>query len=72
MMDATLRIKNLSIALEAVSRVVNCTTAFLNIENLLLDEIQKFQKEKEKENQWPQRPARTATTNLDYDPYKKD
>jgi len=65
-MDATIRIKNLSIALEALSRVPGvgeCSTA---IEVLLQEEIRKFREEQEKENHWPlQRPARACTTNTD-------
>lgn len=64
-MDATLRIKNLSIALEAVSRIVGCTTAHLHIENLLQEEIRKFREEQEKENQWPQRGPTKSTTDDD-------
>ncbi len=67
MMDATLRIKNLSIALEALSRINtgDSFSLYERIVDLLKDEIIT----KEKENQWPQRPARTATTNTDYDPF---
>ena len=74
MSDATLRIKNLSIALEALSRISGyaATTLHSEIQEALMQELKAFREEKEKENQWPQRPARTATTNLDYDPYKKD
>ena len=65
MSDATLRIKNLSIALEAISRVAQCSY-YKDVEDLLWDEIKEFKKEKEKENQWPQRgPTRTSTTNTD-------
>jgi len=70
-MDATLRIKNLSIALEALSRINTDGSLYLytSIEMLLKKEIQ----EVEKETQWPQRgPARTNTTNTDYDPYIAD
>ena len=59
--DVTIRIRNLSIALEAISRINGATTAYLTIENLLLQEIKEFQKEKEKETQWPPR-ARPAPT----------
>lgn len=60
-MDATLRIKNLSIALEALSRIPRvgeCSTA---IEVLLQEEIRKFREEQEKENQWPQRGPTKST-----------
>jgi len=55
MSDATLRIKNLSIALEALSHVTgsNHIKHFNRIEELLEDEILGLEKEKEKENQWP-------------------
>jgi len=66
-MDATLRIKNLSIALERLYRLTGSDWGTLRgeMENLLHEEIQAFREEKEKENQWPQRPARTNTTNTD-------
>ncbi len=64
-MDATLHIKNLSIALEALSRVnsIRSQEFFKDIEGLLAIEIFVFRKEKEKETQWPPRawPAPTAT-----------
>lgn len=59
-MDATLRIKNLSIALEALSRV-NTITSYKHsqdIEGLLAQEIRDFQRE----TQWPkQGPAKPET-----------
>ncbi len=60
MSDATLRIKNLSIALEALSRInrEGSHDLFDTIEALLQDTIRAFRKEKEKETQWPQRPAK--------------
>jgi len=69
--DATLRIKNLSIALEALSRVPGVGECSMAIEVLLQEEIRKFREEQEKEMQWPhQGPART--TACDKDPYAKD
>ena len=71
-MDATLRIKNLSIALEALSRV-NTRTSHehsQDIEGLLAQEIRKEQKENEAQMQWPNRP--TKPTVYDKDPYAKD
>lgn len=65
-MDATARIKNLSIALEALSRINHpaAASAFEAIEELLGKEIDQTKRE----NQWPHsaRPARTET---DYDPF---
>ena len=72
-MDATLRIKNLSIALEALSHSVTSLRNFERIsaiEELLDEEIRTFKEEKEKENQWPQRPAKPTV--YDKDPYAKD
>jgi len=60
MTDATLRIKNLSIALEALSRIAlgdGRYNHFARIEELLDDAI----KEAQKEIQWPHR-ARPAST----------
>jgi len=51
--DTTLRIKNLSIALEALSRISSGADCFFRIEEILKDEITKYEKEKEKEIQWP-------------------
>jgi len=67
MSDATLRIKNLSIALEALSRINSGDSFSLyeRIVDLLKDEIITKEKETQEAQQWPQRPARTATTNLD-------
>lgn len=69
MTDPTLRIKNLSIALEALSRV-NTSTSHehsKDIEGLLAQEIYAFRKE----TQWPQRgPAKPAV--YDTDPFTKD
>ncbi len=62
-MNATLRIKNLSIALEALSRI-NTSRSHehsQDIEGLLAQEIYSFRREKEKENQWPQRSAKPIT-----------
>jgi len=53
MMDATLRIKNLSIALEALSRL-HLDVYYSEVEVLLACAIQ----EAKKENQWPQRPVK--------------
>jgi hypothetical protein len=68
MMDATLRIKNLSIALEALSRInIPGSLGFYNeIETLLSKEIY----EAKKETQWPNQTARPAMPvyNKDYDP----
>jgi len=50
--DVTLRIKNLSIAPEVLSRIAQCGH-FKDVEDLLWGEIKAFEKEKEKENQWP-------------------
>ena len=69
MMDATLRIKNLSIALEALSGVPGVGDCFTAIEVLLQEEIRKFREEKEKETQWPLRPARACTTNTSDVPF---
>jgi hypothetical protein len=68
-MDATLRIKNLSIALEALSRVNTDGSLYLyiSVEMLLKKEIQ----EVEKETQWPQRGPAKPTV-YDKDPYAKD
>ena len=68
MSDATLRIKNLSIALEALSRVAQCG-CYITIENLLRDEIEEFQKEKEKDNQWP-RQGRSTRPVPDFDTFQ--
>jgi len=66
MMDATLRIKNLSIALEALSRVPGVGECSLAIENSLHEEIRKFREEQEKETQWPRQwPARATLTDDD-------
>ena len=65
--DATLRIKNLSIALEALSRITGyaATTLHTEIQEALMQELKAFREEKEKENQWPrQGPARTTTNNI--------
>ncbi len=64
-MDVTLRIKNLSIALEALSRIPGSTLFSYDIGKLLEEEIRQYKEKKEKETQWPrQRPAPTAP-NLD-------
>ena len=71
MSDATLRIKNLSIALEALSRVPGVGECSMAIEVLLQEEIRKFQEEQAKETRWPhQGPARTASVDTNYDPYE--
>lgn len=68
-MDATIRIKNLSIALEALSRIVGAHEHSAAIDILLQEEIRAFREEKEKETQWPGKPARTSTTNTDDIPF---
>ena len=69
-MDATHRIKNLSIALEALSHIVGQQGQFNDVENILNEEVRRYWQEKEKETQWPQWPARASTTNTNYDPSK--
>ena len=71
-MDATLRIKNLSIALEALSRISGYDTTLRSseIQEILRQEIVNYQKEQEKETQWPNRPAKPTV--YDKDPYAKD
>jgi len=67
MMDATLRIKNLSIALKAISRVNTSTSHELSrdIESLLAQEIFAFRKE----TLWPRKaPAKPNLT----DPFADD
>jgi hypothetical protein len=60
--DATLRIRNLSIALEALSRVNGHTATELvsGVQEALMAEIKAYREEKEKETQWPHlaRPAK--------------
>lgn len=69
MSDATLRIKNLSTALEALSNIADLEgdldTIQQGVKELLQEEIHTFKEEKEKETQWPNRPARTTTNNID-------
>jgi len=62
LMDATLRIKNLSIALEALSRFPGTGELSLAIETSLQEEIRKFRETQEKETQWPQRGPADPTT----------
>lgn len=59
-MDATARIKNLSIALEALSRIAQCNY-FYDVEHLLRDEVATYKKE----NQEASPPARPAATTFD-------
>jgi hypothetical protein len=61
MPDATLRIKNLSIALEALSRIAGARY-FDDIQTALKSEIEHYWKEKE--TQWPHN-ARPAPTTFD-------
>lgn len=61
MTDATLRIKNLSIALEAVSHIALGGSVFHKIESLLRNEIEAYKKEQETANP----PARPAATTFD-------
>jgi hypothetical protein len=66
MVDATLRIKNLSIALEALSRIAITDgryNHFERIQELLNEEIQKAQKE----TQWPRRGS--AKPETQYNPF---
>lgn len=65
MVDATLRIKNLSIALEALSRInsYGASTSFYDVEKLLKVEIAELKKENER----PIPSARPATTTPDDD-----
>jgi hypothetical protein len=62
MTDVTLRIKNLSISLEAISRIngKEASRLYLSIQTLLKGEIDEAIKE-----QNPIRTARSATTTLD-------
>jgi len=62
--DPTLRIKNLSIALEALSciNISGSLELYATIERALWEETKALQKE----NQWPQRPAKP------YHDYTKD
>jgi len=71
MADATHRIKNLSIALEALSRVPGSLMLSNNIQKLLEMEIFIYHKEKEKEIQWPWhgRPAPTTPNPEDECPF---
>ena len=64
-MDATLHIKNLSIALEALSRIVGQQAHFNDIENILNEEIRRYWRENVKETQWPQRGPAKPITNED-------
>ena len=61
----TLHIKNLSVALEALSRIVGQQAHFNDIENILNEEIRRYWRENVKENQWPQRPAKPITNEDD-------
>ena len=68
-MDHTLRIKNLSIALEALSHIVGQQAHFNNIENILNEEIRQYWRENVKEKQWPHKaPAKPNLT----DPFADD
>jgi len=69
MMDATLRIKNLSIALEALSRINEARDSYLQVQTLLQEEVYAFSKEKAKETQWSKRDL--AKPNLT-DPFADD
>ena len=66
--DATLRIKNLSIALEALSHGPKSRVLRDAVEILLHEQIKAFREEKEKENQWPPKPTKPALR----DPYQDD
>jgi len=55
--DPTLCIKNLSFALEALSRIVGQQAHFNDIENILNEEIRRYWRENVKETQWPPRQA---------------
>jgi len=60
MMDATLRIKNLSIALEALSRIPDSGQFTYDIEKLLKVEIKVLQEENQKATE-AVRPAKSTT-----------
>jgi len=68
-MDATLRIKNLSIALEALSRIVGQQAHFNDIENILNEEIRQYWRENEKETQWPHKAPAKPIINEDDIPF---
>ena len=63
--DGTLRIKNLSIALEALSHVRGSTVFSYNIEKLLEQEILEEKERKEKEKQWPHQGSAKPTPDDD-------
>ncbi len=68
MTDPTLRIKNLSIALEALSHAgpgYSATSLHSEIQEALMAELKAFREEKEKENQWPQRPTQPINNEVD-------
>jgi len=58
--DATLRIKNLSIALEALHRTPECGDLAASVWLLLKQEVAEAEKEKTEARQWPRRPAKPA------------
>ena len=68
-MDATLRIKNLSIALEALSRLSYISYGD-RVFALLGQAIAEAEKEQNEATQWPRKPARASTTDTNYDPYE--
>jgi len=64
MMDATLRIKNLSIALEALHRTPECGGLAASVWLLLKQEVKEAEEEQTKAGQWPGKPTRTTTNNI--------
>lgn len=64
-MDATARIKNLSIALEALSRIVGQQEYFDDIQSLLKHEIRKQWEENHPLKEAPARPVATTTDDDD-------
>lgn len=68
MTDATARIKNLSIALEALSRIPNSTDLSYDIEKLLKAEIE-AQKEENERPIPPARPAKSTSEHFEDIPF---
>lgn len=60
MLDRSTRIKNLSIALEALSRI-NSTTINYEVEKVLRFELEKYQEEQEQTQTERQKPTSTST-----------